>query len=124
MSTDKKTILATNDNFVEKDADVKLNEEQRYVGGGIQPKKSEFKKVTEMRKSRQSTNAFANLDLDLTGNTAPYQHMLQNRKNSKGELQHMINLRQYKNTSNFHAEDPWQWPPPKSFSPKDQYLDE
>ena len=37
LSTDKKTtsILATNDNFVGKDADAILNEEQRYVGGGI-----------------------------------------------------------------------------------------
>jgi len=44
MSMDRRTILATNDNFVPRDADARLAE-PKYTGGNIQPQKSEFKKV-------------------------------------------------------------------------------
>ena len=51
MSNENKSILATNSNFFSKDADARLAE-SKYTGGTIQPKKSEFKKVMQRRKSR------------------------------------------------------------------------
>ena len=103
---------------------MKLTDSHRYVGPGLHPTKSEFQKVATMRRSRQSNHTFANLDIDLIGNSADYQHLLSNRKYSKGELEHMINLRTYKPTTKFLPEEPWCMPPAKSFSPKDQYVDE
>ena len=47
LSTERKTILATNDNFKGIDADEKLNLEATYRGPGLHPTKSEFKKVAE-----------------------------------------------------------------------------
>ena len=44
FNNEDKTILATNSNFMPKDADAKLAE-PKYTGGNIQPAKSEFKKV-------------------------------------------------------------------------------
>ena len=35
-----------------------------------------------------------------------------------------MNLRNYKPTTRFSPEEPWCLPSPKSFSPKDQYVDE
>ena len=123
LSGERKTILATNDNFIGKDADRKL-QDIKYTGGNTIPTKSEFKKVMGMRRSRQSNGSFAVLDIEVNGNSAEYEHLITNRKHSKGELQHMMNLRNYKIKSDFKAEEPWCWPPPKSFSPKDQYKDE
>jgi len=43
-SSERRTILAGNDNFEEIDADKKL-QEKRYTGGQIQATRSEFKRV-------------------------------------------------------------------------------
>ena len=46
---------------------------KKYVGGGIQPQRSEYKRVASLRKSRGSTEGFVTIDLEgLTGNTATY----------------------------------------------------
>ena len=44
-------MLAGNDNFVEQDADKKI-QDVKYTGGQIQATRSEFKKVVQRRKSR------------------------------------------------------------------------
>ena len=51
LAKEERSFLATNSNFFGKDPDAKLSE-TRYTGGTIQPKTSEFKKVTLRRKSR------------------------------------------------------------------------
>ena len=47
LSTERKSILATNDNFTGMDPDEKLNASGTYRGPGLHPTKSEFKKVAE-----------------------------------------------------------------------------
>ena len=83
--------------------------------------KSEFKRVAEARKSRHSNGAFCTLDVEMTGNTAQYQHLLNKHSNTKGDLAYMVNLRSYKPTSKFKPEKPYLFPSPRSFSPEDQY---
>lgn len=70
LSTDRKSILTTNDNFTGDDADTKLNASATFRGPGLHPTKSEFKRVTEARKTRNSNGGFCVLDVEMTGNTA------------------------------------------------------
>ena len=70
LSTQRSSILTTNDNFTGDDADEKLNASATFRGPGLHPMKSEFKRVAEARKSRHSNGAFCTLDVELTGNTA------------------------------------------------------
>lgn len=71
FSQERRTILASNDNFQEQDADKKIKD-VKYTGGQIQAARSEFKKVVQRRKSRQSVAAPTNLDIDYVGNSADY----------------------------------------------------
>ena len=76
---------------------------KKYVGGGIQPRRSEYKRVASLRKSRGSTEGFVTLDLEgLTGNTAVYQGHI--KKSSKDNLAHILSLRNYRNETNFNAQ--------------------
>ena len=47
--------------------------------------------------------------------------MIKGRKYTKDELSYGMNLRSYKNTTNFHATDAWKLYGDKGFSPKLQY---
>ena len=99
------------------------NGSKKYVGGGIQPQKSEYQKVASLRKSRGSTEGFVTIDLEgLTGNTASYQPHI--KRSSKDSLAHMISLRNYKNETSYNPQQPWQWPAVKHFTPREQYTTE
>ena len=122
FSKDNKSILATNDNFVAKDPDLKIAE-PKYTGGSVQPTKSEFKKVIGRRKSRQSVNSPTNCDIDFVGNSAAFHHIIKGRNASKEDLNFNMNLRCYKNSTRFNGSDPWQFPAPKAFAPTNQFTD-
>ncbi len=64
-----------------------------------------------------------NLDIDFIGNSAEYSHLITAGKYTKDELTFGMNLRQYKNTTQFNAADPWRLPGPKAFSPSNQYVE-
>jgi len=110
-------VLAGNDNFVEMDADKKI-QESKYTGGQIQATRSEFKKVVGRRKSRQSVAAPTNMDVDFIGNSNNFHHLIKAGKYTKDELAFGMNLRSYKNTTQFNAQDAWRLPGPKAFSPR------
>ena len=95
----------------------------KYTGGQIKAARSEFKRVVQRRKSRQSVAAPTNLDIDFIGNSADYSHLIKAGKYTKDELTFGMNLRQYKNTTQFNAADPWRLPGPKAFSPTNQYVE-
>ena len=46
--------------------------------------------------------------------------MIKNLALDRDQINFNMNLRNYKNTSNFGADKPFKYPPPKAFSPKDQ----
>jgi len=62
-----------------------------------------------------------NLDIDYIGNSANFHHLIKGGKLTKDELSFGMNLRQYKNTTQFNATDAWRLPGPQAFSPKMQY---
>ena len=106
FSGERRTILAGNDNFVEADADKKLAD-PKYTGGQIQATRSEFKRVIQRRKSRQSVAAPTNLDVDFIGNSNNFAHLIKAGKFTKDELSFGMNLRSYKNQTQYTASQPW-----------------
>jgi len=62
-----------------------------------------------------------NLDIDIIGNTNDFHHLIKAGKFTKDELTFDMNLRSYKNTTQFNAQEPWKLPGTKVFSPKQQY---
>ena len=72
----------------------------------------------QRRKSRQSVAAPTNLDIDFIGNSNDFSHLIKAGKYTKDELSFGMNLRNYKNTTQFNATDAWKLPGPKQFSPR------
>ena len=64
-----------------------------------------------------------NLDVDFIGNSNDYHHLIKAGKFTKDELTFGMNLRQYKNTTQFNATDAWRYPGPKNFTPSNQYME-
>lgn len=62
-----------------------------------------------------------NLDIDMIGNSNDFSHLIKAGKFTKEELSFGMNLRSYKNTTQFVATDAWRLPGPKAFSPREQY---
>ncbi len=89
----------------------------KYTGGQIQATRSEFKKVVQRRKSRQSVAAPTNLDIDFIGNSNDFTHLIKAGKYTKDELSFGMNLRNYKNTTQFNATDAWNKTTLKQFNP-------
>lgn len=88
-----------------------------YTGGQLIPKQSEFKQVLKRRKSRQSTRMPTQVDFEYVGNTtATMQHLI--GKGNKDQLNFELNLRRYKNTTNFEGDAPFLYPAPKGFKPE------
>lgn len=121
-SQEKRTIFTSNDHNCTTDPDKKLSE-IKYTGGQLSAQKSEFKRVIGRRKSRQSVNAPTNCDLDFVGNTSDFSHMIKNMALDRDQINFNMNLRTYKNQTNFGAEKAFKYPPPKEFSPKAQLAD-
>lgn len=65
--------------------------------------------------------AHTNLDIDMIGNANDFSHLINAGKYTKDELSFGMNLRSYKNTTQFVASDAWRLPGPKAFSPREQY---
>lgn len=61
------------------------------------------------------------MDVDFVGNSSNFHHLITAGKFTKDELSFGMNLRSYKNTTQFNAQDAWRLPGPKCFSPRDQY---
>lgn len=61
------------------------------------------------------------IDFDYIGNTSNYDHIIRNTSQTKDTIQFDMNLRTYKNTTNFTTHEPWQYPTIKAFSPNNQF---
>ena len=85
------------------------------------PKKSEFKRVLQRRKSRQSVLSPVAIDFEFCGNTAPMEHIIKQKNVRKEALTFDLNLRNYKNSTKFTAEEPFAYPGTKNFSPREQF---
>ena len=84
-----------------------------------------FNTVLKRRKSRMSTYAPGILDFDYAGDSAKYAHLIEKREDGRpdrGQLNFEMNLRQYKNTTEFNAFKPFLFPGVKSFSPRSQWM--
>ena len=69
-----------------------------------------------------SVNAPTTVDFDHIGDTSKYEHIIRNNSQTKDVIQFNMNLRNYKNSTNFESSDTWQLPALKQHSPKYQYL--
>jgi len=80
-------------------------------------KGSKFESVLKRRKSRQSTYSYANVDFDYSGNAAQYEHLLRKRSDKgsprKEQLSFEMNLRCYRNETDFRPDHEWAYPAPK-----------
>ena len=63
-------------------------------------------------------HAPTNIDIDYVGNSNNFHHLIKAGKLTKDELSFGMNLRSYKNSTHFNANEPWRLPGPKVFSPK------
>jgi hypothetical protein len=75
----------------------------------------------QRRRSRQSVAAPTNLDVDFIGNSNAHHHLIKAGKFTKDELTFGMNLRSYKNTTQFNAGEAWRLPGTKAFAPTKQY---
>jgi hypothetical protein len=87
---------------------------------------SEYKRVMERRKSRQSNNAPTVVDIDYVGDSAKFEHIIRFRDCHQGQpnkqnLNFGMKLRNYKNVTTFNAAQPWIYPPKKAFHPNYVY---
>ena len=75
------------------------------------------------RKSRLSTFGPTTVDIDYRGDTGALNHMIQTRRTSgspsTSEVNFAMQLRGYRNISEFKASKPWNYPPHREFSPED-----
>ena len=61
------------------------------------------------------------MDVDFIGNSNDFHHLIKAGKYTKDELAFGMNLRSYKNTTQYNANDAWRLPGPQAFSPRNQY---
>ncbi|CDW71236.1 UNKNOWN [Stylonychia lemnae] len=84
-------------------------------------KNSNFQKsaysLPKRRMSRQSNEAFLNVDFECLGNTNDYNHLIQKRVGgvhpNPVQLDFEMNLRNYKSQSQFKGNEPWIYPKTK-----------
>jgi hypothetical protein len=89
-------------------------------------KPSLFNQVLKRRRSRQSNFAPCVLDFDYAGDSAKYQHLIEKRTDTmaypnKSMLNFEMNLRAYKNITEYNASKPFSFPNVKQFSPRKQW---
>lgn len=89
-------------------------------------KPSLFNKVLKRRASRQSIKAPTNIDFNYAGDSAVTQHLFERRPDGQGfanntQLNFELNLRNYKNTTEWLAAKPFQFPAVRDFSPRKQW---
>ena len=81
------------------------------------------------RKSRQSTLAPTNIDVEYSGDSSKFHHLLHKRVGQTGspnrsQINFEVNLRSYKKGTNFVAERPFMVPGPKRFENSEIYKNE
>lgn len=64
----------------------------------------------QRRNSRQGTATFSGVDFDYTGNTNDVQHLIQSTKNGTSKLDFALNLRSYRNSTNFKSDQAFEYP--------------
>lgn len=62
-----------------------------------------------------------NTDIDFIGNSNDHHHLIKAGKLTKDELTFGMNLRSYKNTTEFSGQQPWSTTGTKVFEPRKQY---
>ena len=87
-----------------------------------------FNQVLKRRRSRASILAPTVLDFDYAGDSAKFQHLIDKRPDGLGQpnkvqLNFEMNLRNYKNTTEFNAARPFLFPGVKTFSPRRQWAE-
>jgi len=87
----------------------KLADDNLYTGGQIKPTQSEFKRVLTRRKSRQSVAAPTVIDIDYKGNSSNFSHLI-NKDGTTSNINFCMNLRNYKNDTDFLAKEPFMFP--------------
>lgn len=97
------------------------------VSESVDNKPSLFNQVLKRRRSRQSTYAPGVIDYDYAGDSGQYQHLIEKRTDynlgfpNKSMLTFEMNLRSYKNVTEFNAYKPFSFPSVKQFSPRKQW---
>lgn len=87
-----------------------------------------FDNVMKRRASRQSNYAPVVIDFNYAGDSSKVQHLLERRPDGQGfagksQLDFELNLRNYKNTTEFMAPKPFLFPTVKTFSPAKQWAE-
>lgn len=91
-------------------------------------KPSLFNQVLKRRRSRASILAPTVLDFEYAGDSAAFEHLIGKRPDGlgypdKGQLNFEMNLRNYKNTTEFNAARPFLFPTVRQFSPRRQWAE-
>lgn len=81
----------------------------------------------ERRKSRQSNYAPTNVDIDYSGDSAKFEHVIRQHDYFQGQpnqsaLNFSMKLRGYKNATTFLAKEPFIYPGKKSFHPNHGFV--
>lgn len=100
------------------DVERKLKDESLYTGGQIKPTNSEFKRVLVRRKSRQSVNAPTVIDIDYKGNSSGFQHLI-GKDATCSNINFSMNLRNYRNDTDFQGKEPFLYPAKREFKPEE-----
>ena len=123
--TQEMTCLTRNTNIRadEEDAGKSKTKKGTQPAETTEAKPSLFNQVLKRRRSRQSNLAPCVLDFDYAGDSAKYQHLIGKRADSqaypnKSMLNFEMNLRSYKNITEFNAYKPFSFPSVKQFSPR------
>ena len=98
------------------------------IDAAAQGKQSLFNQVLKRRRSRASILAPNVLDFEYAGDSAKFQHLIDKRPDGlgypdKGQLNFEMNLRNYKNTTEFNAARPFLFPAVRQFSPRRQWAE-
>ena len=112
------TCLTRNTNVKTEDdaqkTEKKGGKEKKSEAVESEARPSLFNQVLKRRKSRQSNFAPAVVDFDYAGDSAKFQHLVEKRPEvgypNKSMLNFEVNLRSYKNITDFNAGKPWLFP--------------
>lgn len=103
-----------------------INQSLNYTSRHEAQGPSEYRRVMQRRKSRQSTFAPVAVDFDYAGDCGKFDHIFKARNSTNGspnasQLNFEMKLRGYRNDTDFKADRPWLVPFKREFSPSQQY---
>lgn len=107
--------LTRNNNLKTEDAAKTTKGKKAQASESVDAKPSLFGQVLKRRKSRQSNFAPGVLDFDYAGDSAQYQHLITKRADTqaypnKSMLNFEMNLRSYKNVTEWNAGKAFSFP--------------